>query len=97
MSFYTTGGTVQAGDGIYLQRSADAELLQLCQESEFAYILTARQVGKSSLMGATADSLRQRHVLPLVLDLQSIGVEATAEQWYLGLLIELERDLEENH
>ena len=97
MSFYTSGGTVQAGDGIYLPRPADTELLQLCQQGEFAYILTARQMGKSSLMGATADSLRQQNVLPLVLDLQSIGTEATAEQWYFGLLIELERDLEENH
>ena len=97
MNFYTTGGTVQAGDGIYLPRPADTELLQLCQAGEFVYILTARQMGKSSLMGATADSLRQQNVLPLVLDLQSIGTEATAEQWYLGLLIELEKDLEENH
>ncbi|MEM9004750.1 MAG: AAA-like domain-containing protein [Cyanobacteria bacterium P01_F01_bin.86] len=97
MSFFTTGGTVQAGEGIYLQRPADTELLQLCQASQFAYILTARQMGKSSLMGATAESLQQQNILSLVIDLQSIGIAATVEQWYLGLLIELEKDLEENH
>src|SRR4051812_21917851 len=44
---YTTGGTVQAGGGVYLSRRADDELLALCREGEFAFVLTARQMGKS--------------------------------------------------
>ena len=47
---YTVGGTVQAGGGIYISRQADQELLQLCRERVFAYVLTPRQMGKSSLM-----------------------------------------------
>lgn len=53
-SIYTTGGTVQAGGGIYLSRQADDELLRLCREGQFAYVLTSRQMGKSSLMVQTA-------------------------------------------
>ena len=49
-SIYTVGGTVQAGGGIYIPREADNELLELCRAGEFAFILSSRQVGKSSLM-----------------------------------------------
>ena len=42
---YTTGGTVQAQEGgLYLQRPADQQLLALCQQSRFAYVLTPRQL-----------------------------------------------------
>ena len=47
-TIYTTGGTVQAGGGIYLSRRADADLLALCQEGAFAYILTPRQIDRKS-------------------------------------------------
>ncbi|MEO0888491.1 MAG: hypothetical protein AAFY54_21570, partial [Cyanobacteria bacterium J06648_10] len=50
-SMYTVGGTVQANEGgLYISRRADGELLQLCEDSKFAYVLTPRQMGKSSLM-----------------------------------------------
>jgi hypothetical protein len=54
---YTLGGTVQAVEGIYLTRPADDELLALCREGVFAYILTAQQMGKSSLMINTVKRL----------------------------------------
>ena len=54
---YTVGGTVQAGRGRYIARRADAELLALCRDGTFAYILAARQLGKSSLMLRTAQRL----------------------------------------
>ena len=50
---YTVGGTVQAGGGIYIPRRADKELLALCRSRTFAYVLTPRQMGKSSLMVQT--------------------------------------------
>jgi hypothetical protein len=55
---FTTSGTVQAQDGTYLTRAADAELFQLCRQGDYAYILTSRQMGKSSLMVATAERLQ---------------------------------------
>lgn len=90
---YTTGGTVQAGGGLYLTRKADADLLQACRAGVFAYVLTARQIGKSSLMTRTAEQLRAEGVHAVVIDLQAIGVQVTAEQWYLGLLVIIEEQL----
>lgn len=58
--FYTVGGTVQAGQGRYIARAADAELLALCRAGTFAYILSARQMGKSSLMLRTLSAWRGR-------------------------------------
>ena len=55
---YTVGGTVQANQkGLYIPRCADQELLNLCRQSKFAYVLTPRQMGKSSLMIRTAERL----------------------------------------
>ena len=89
-SIYTTGGTVQAGGGIYLPRRADDELLELCRAGQFAYVLTPRQMGKSSLMVRTAQRLEAEGATSIVIDLTKIGTEVTAEQWYLGLLTEID-------
>jgi len=92
-SIYTVGGTVQAGGGSYLPRRADEDLLTLCRQSAFAYILTARQMGKSSLMVRTAEQLAQEHIRAVMIDLTQIGTQVTPEQWYLGLLAIIEEQL----
>ena len=51
-TIYTVGGTVQAGGGIYIKRKADDELLELCRQGEFAFILSSRQVGKIQFDGS---------------------------------------------
>ncbi len=88
-TIYTVGGTVQAGGGIYIPRKADDELLQYCRASEFAFILSSRQVGKSSLMVRTARQLEQEGVRSVIIDLSSIGVKISADEWYLGILDEI--------
>ena len=90
---FTTGGTVQAGGGVYLKRSSDDELLQACQEGRYTYVLTSRQMGKSSLMTHAAEQLRSLQIQPLIIDLQAIGIQVTADQWYLGLLAAMEGQL----
>ncbi|MDZ8140474.1 MAG: CHASE2 domain-containing protein [Nostoc sp. DedQUE04] len=92
-SIYTIGGTVQAGGGIYISRQADEELLNLCQTATFAYVLTPRQMGKSSLMVRTAETLTQEGITSIIVDLQELGVQVTAEQWYLGFLVKLDDQL----
>src|SRR6266851_7029862 len=64
---------------------------------EFCYVLTSRQMGKSSLMARTAVRLREQGVAVAVLDLTMIGQNLTVEQWYDGLLRRAGRflDLEE--
>jgi hypothetical protein len=86
---YTVGGTVQASGGIYISRDADEELLRLCQAGEFCYVLTPRQIGKSSLMVATMERLAEEGIRSVETDLTEMGTELsglTAEQWYLGLI-----------
>ena len=95
-TIYTPGGTVQAGKGIYLSRQADQQLLHCCRDGEFAYVLTSRQMGKSSLMIQTARQLAQEGVLPIIVDLTDVGVQdVTAESWYRGVLLEIETKLEQ--
>ena len=77
-NIYTVGGAVQAGGGIYLSRGADEELLVLCRGSIFAYVLTPRQLGKSSLMVQTAERLEQEGIQSVVIDLQQLGVQVSA-------------------
>lgn len=84
---YTVGGTVPPG-ALYIERTADAELMKSCLQGELAYILTSRQMGKSSLMVRTASKLRDSGILPIVIDLTSIGVLTNEEQWYLSILDE---------
>ncbi|MEH1926518.1 AAA-like domain-containing protein, partial [Nostoc sp.] len=92
-TIYTVGGTVQAGGGIYIPRQADEELLSLCQSATFAYVLTPRQMGKSSLMVRTAETLRDEGICSVIVDLQELGANVTAEQWYFGFLVKLDDQL----
>ena len=86
---YTVGGTVQAGGGIYIRRSADDELFSLCQKGEFAYILSSRQIGKSSLVVRAAEQLQQEDIQCAIVDLSAIGVNVSSDEWYLGILKEI--------
>ena len=80
------GGTVQAGGGVYLPRRADDELLEHCRHGDFTYILTSRQVGKSSIMIRTAERLAADGALPIIVDLTEFGAQTNAEQWFKGFL-----------
>jgi hypothetical protein len=93
-SLYTVGGTVQAGGGVYLARRADPEMLALCREGTFAFVLTARQMGKSSLMVRTAEQLYEEGIRSVIIDLTRIGKQVTADQWYVGLLVVIQEQLE---
>ena len=89
---FITGGTVSPESPLYLERPADAELLKLCLAGEFCYVLTSRQMGKSSLMARTAVRLREQGVIPVIIDLTTIGAHnVMPDQWYLGLLVEVEQ------
>ena len=84
--FYVTGGTLGADAPSYIERGADQQLFDALAAGEYCYVLTARQMGKSSLMVRTAAHLEADGIAAVVLDLTAIGQNLTAEQWYLGLL-----------
>lgn len=91
---YTVGGTVHV-DALYVFRRADADLLALCRAGEYAFILSSRQVGKSSLMLRTAEQLAQEGVHCVKLTLEEVGkVTTTPEQFYYGILHEIQKELQ---
>jgi WD40 repeat protein/tetratricopeptide (TPR) repeat protein len=99
--FYVSGGTLSHDAPSYVEREADRDLYEGLTRGEFCYVLTSRQMGKSSLMVHTAQRLRREGVTVVVLDFTAIGHNLTAEQWYDGLLdrvgqqLDLEDELEE--
>ena len=90
---YVTGGTVQAGGGLYIERKEDYIFFDYCKNGDFCYVLTARQMGKSSLMVNTSERLADEGIKSVIIDLTKIGVNVTAEQWYVGILSEIEEQL----
>src|SRR5262245_40082969 len=99
--FYVTGGTLRRDAPSYVERQADRTLYEGLLQGQFCYVLTSRQMGKSSLMVRTAARLREDGVGVAILDLTAIGQNLNAEQWYDGLLgrigrhLQLEDEIEE--
>jgi len=93
-NFYITGGTLQSSAASYVARRADLDLHEGLLAGRFCYVLTSRQMGKSSLMVQTAVRLRAEGVAVAVLDLTAIGQNLTSEQWYDGLLNRVGRQLD---
>lgn len=94
---YSIGGNVLAEDNrIYIPRSADDALLAHCLKRSFAYVLTSRQVGKSSLMTSTHERLEKEGVRSAIVDFQAIGQDATAAQLYYGFIDFIHAGLELN-
>jgi len=95
-AFYVTGGTLKPDAPSYVERPADRELWDRIQAGDYCYVLTSRQMGKSSLMAHTAERLRTAGERAAIVDLTQIGSErdrGSAERWYFGVLHAVHRGL----
>src|SRR4029079_15138031 len=90
--FFIAGDVLPADTPSYVTRPADHELSASVLDGAFCYVLTARQMGKSSLMVRTASRLRERGVKVALVDLRTV-TPAVASDWYLDLLVRLQTDL----
>ncbi len=92
--FYVVGGNLHPDAPSYVRRHADDAPYDALSRGEFCYILTSRQMGKSSLIVRTGTRLAQDGVHVVTLDLTGIGQNLTPEQWYSGLLLNIGRRLD---
>lgn len=84
-SYFVAGGTLPRSVPSYVVRSADEQIYEALSAGEFAYVLTSRQLGKSSLMVRTAARLRADGATVILLDLTALGQNLTAAEWYYSL------------
>lgn len=90
--FFTAGGTMSPDDPSYVTRPSDEELYEHILRGDFCYVLTSRQMGKSSLMARTSSRLDVEGIHTAIIDLTRID-KTNPETWYKGLLEELNRRL----
>lgn len=72
-NFFYTGGTVALNSQSYVERAADQYLLRSILDGQFCYILTARQMGKSSLAVRAQAKLKERKYKTAFIDITKIG------------------------
>jgi ABC-type amino acid transport substrate-binding protein len=91
-AYFVDGGTLRATTPSYVKRPADDELFDALMDGEYCYILTPRQMGKSSLMIRTSQRLKDENIQSAVVDIQGIGTNKVRE-WYASLLSRIRRGL----
>lgn len=85
--FYVLNGTVDPASPSYVVRQADADLLNAVKRGEFCYVLTSRQMGKSSLMTRGALALSAQGYRCAIIDISFFSERrGEADAWYYTLI-----------
>lgn len=90
--FFVAGGALRYDAPSYVERLADRQLQESAAAGELCYVLTTRQMGKTSLMVRTAAYLQKNHIQTAIIDLTSIGT-AQIDAWFLSVLDDLQSQL----
>ena len=94
-NFFQAGGSLKKDFPGYVERPADREIIQYLQQGYFCYVLTARQMGKSSLKVRCIQELQALGWTCIDIDITSIGSRnSTAEQWYYSILAQVAESLD---
>lgn len=95
-AFFYVDGAIPFDAPCYVERSADRQLRQLVARGELAYVLTASQMGKTSLIFRTQDYLRERNIPTAYIDLHSFGggPEVTVDLWCFSFLNQVAEQME---
>jgi len=87
---YQVGGSLAQDDTNYVERSADYLIYEGLVAGDFCYVLSSRQMGKSSLLVRTKYRLEALSISCTAIDLTGIGSDnITADQWYQGIISQL--------
>jgi WD40 repeat protein len=87
---YQVGGSLAKDAPSYVIRQADRELYDALKSGKFCYVLSARQMGKSSLLVRIRHLLQNEGFSCTCIDMTRIGSEnITPQHWYKGVVTEL--------
>ena len=78
------GGTLSPTSVDYIVRPADSMILEALRRHEFCYVLSSRQMGKSSLLARAAATLRAEGWRVVPIDMTMIGT-VSCDIWYQTL------------
>lgn len=88
--FFQAGGSLAVNIPSYVTRQADEDLYKYLKAGDFCYVLTARQMGKSSLKVKVMQQLSAEGWVNVGIDLTAFGSrDFNSSQWYYSFLYEI--------